>query len=141
MARKPKTPAVAPADAEAAATTAPDAPSTAPALAQAPEPPPPLQLPSELTIYTASETRAAWLSWLSCDAATGDADGLCTVDGGELDEIDAAGAQLLVALAHSLARQQLRLRLTNPSRPLRAACRDLGLAPLLLGEPALEARA
>lgn len=93
-----------------------------------------LCLPGELTIYTASETRAAWLSWLASDAATGLGEPLCPVDASRCDEIDAAGAQLLVALAHSLARQQRRLQLQQPSRPVRSACHDLGLAGLLLAD-------
>jgi len=92
-----------------------------------------LRLPAELTIYTAAETRASWLAWLAGDAAQAAQDEpLCTVDASGCDEIDAAGAQLLVALAHSLAQQQRRLQLAHASRPLRQACTDLGLADWLL---------
>jgi anti-anti-sigma regulatory factor len=91
-----------------------------------------LCLPGELTIYTASETRAAWLAWLATDAAIGHGEPLCPVDASGCDEIDAAGAQLLVALAHSLARQQRLLQLQQASTPVRSACHDLGLADLLL---------
>ena len=98
-----------------------------------------LRLPAELTIYTAAETRSAWLTWLAGDAtdainvAIGDP--LCRVDASGCDEIDAAGAQLLVALAHSLARQQRQLHLHQASNPVRAACHDLGLADWLPPEP------
>ena len=93
----------------------------------------PLRLPAELTIYTAAETRDSWLAWLAGDAAhAAAAEPLCLVDASGCDEIDAAGAQLLVALAHSLARQQRRLQLQQPSTPVRAACHDLGLAAWLL---------
>jgi ABC-type transporter Mla MlaB component len=94
-----------------------------------------LRLPAELTIYTAGETHAAWLAWL---ADAGDppgeaagADGLCPVDGAAVDQIDAAGLQLLVSLANTLAGQQRAMRLVNPSRPLRDACSALGVASLL----------
>ena len=95
--------------------------------------PPALRLPHELTIYTATETRAAWLAWLAGDGAQATADGLCPIDGEHVDEVDAAGVQLLVALAHSLQHRQVSLQLYRASGPLRAACHDLGLAALLLG--------
>jgi anti-anti-sigma regulatory factor len=98
-----------------------------------PHPAPHLRLPQELTIYTAAETRAAWLAWLSGDEALAAGEAVCRVDGEDVDEVDAAGVQLLVSLAHSLQRQQRTLRLCNTSRPLRHACRDLGTEALLLG--------
>jgi len=94
---------------------------------------PALRLPHELTIYTAAETRTAWLTWLSGEAAHSSGEAVCEVDGADVDEVDAAGVQLLVALAHSLQRQQLTLQLRRASGPLRNACHDLGLAGLLLG--------
>jgi anti-anti-sigma regulatory factor len=98
-----------------------------------------LRLPAELTIYTAAETRDAWLGWLAGDAAQADAgDPLCPVDASACDEIDAAGSQLLVALAHSLAQRQRRLQLLHASSPVRAACHDLGLADWLLADAATE---
>ncbi len=101
-----------------------------------------LRLPAELTIYTAAETRAAWLAWLASDAAlAAHGEPLCAVDASGCDEIDAAGAQLLVALAHSLAQQQRRLQLHGASNPVRLACSDLGLAGWLLHQPAEEAAA
>ena len=94
---------------------------------------PSLRLPHELTIYTAAETRASWLAWLSSDDAHSAGEPVCQVDGEDVDEVDAAGVQLLVSLAHSLQRQHRTLRLCNTSRPLRNACQDLGTATLLLG--------
>lgn len=95
----------------------------------------PLRLPAELTIYTAAETRSAWLTWLADHAGgAGNADALCSADASGCDEIDAAGVQLLVALAHSLAQQQRRLQLQHASTPVRQACRDLGLAAWLLAD-------
>lgn len=96
---------------------------------------PGLRLPAELTIYTAAETRAAWLGWLAGE--TGLDEPVCAVDASACDEIDAAGLQLLVALAHSLARRERRLQLLQSAAPLRAACNELGLAELLLGTEAL----
>lgn len=100
--------------------------------------PPALRLPRELTIYTAAETRAAGLAWLSLLSGNGDgaraaAGAVCPVDGEDVDEVDAAGVQLLIALAHSLSRQHATLQLCHASRPLRQACQDLGLAGWLLG--------
>lgn len=100
---------------------------------------PGLRLPAELTIYTAAETRSAWLAWLAGE--TGMDEPVCAVDASACDEVDAAGLQLLVALAHSLARRQRRLQLLQPSGPLRAACTELGLADLLLVADAQEALA
>ncbi len=88
-----------------------------------------LRLPAELTIYTAAETRAAWLAWCAADADQ--IESTCRVDAAAVDEVDAAGAQLLVALSNSLAQQQTVLQLCNASNPLRQACEDLGLARLL----------
>jgi hypothetical protein len=103
----------------------------------------PLRLPAELTIYTAAETRTAWLNWLAdhpgCSPSTAAGAGTpCAVDASSCDEIDAAGAQLLVALAHSLARLQRRLQLQHASTPVRDACRDLGLADWLLADAPTE---
>jgi phospholipid transport system transporter-binding protein len=103
---------------------------------------PGLRLPAELTIYTAAETRSAWLGWLGdVDGPTALNEPVCAVDASACDEIDAAGMQLLVALAHSLQRRQRRLQLLQPSAPLRAACAELGLHSLLLGAQATEALA
>jgi anti-anti-sigma regulatory factor len=96
---------------------------------------PGLHLPTELTIYTAAETRSAWLGWLA--AGSGLDEPVCALDASACDEVDAAGLQLLVALAHSLARRQRRLQLCRPAAPLRTACVELGLADLLLGTEAM----
>ena len=100
---------------------------------------PGLRLPAELTIYTAAETRSAWLGWLAGE--TGLDGPVCAVDASACDEVDAAGLQLLVALAHSLARRQRRLQLLQPGTALRAACTELGLDGLLLRAAAPEALA
>lgn len=91
-----------------------------------------LALPAELTIYTAGETRPQWLAWL----AANDAEAL-QVDASGVAEVDAAGVQLLVALARALEAQQRGLRIEQPSAALRGACERLGLTGLLeAGSPA-----
>ena len=95
---------------------------------------PTLSLPAELTIYTASETRAVWLAWLATERNAVDdhpGDARCAVHAGAVDQVDAAGVQLLVALSHTLARQQRRLQLLDASAPLRSACEALGATTLL----------
>ncbi len=85
-----------------------------------------LALPTELTIYTAAETRSAWLAALSEGG-----DGSLAVRAGAVTEIDAAGVQLLASLARTLAAQQRSLQLVEPSDTLRNACERLGLSSLL----------
>ena len=122
-----------------------------------------LRLPTELTIYTVAETRSAWLPWLTsqlsskCGFATlldphggrpasaglgalseqrADA---ALVNAGAVDQVDAAGVQLLASLA--LALTPRRLQLVAPSEPLRSACQTLGLQALLANDAANEAHA
>ncbi|MFT3954731.1 MAG: STAS domain-containing protein [Piscinibacter sp.] len=85
-----------------------------------------LTLPAELSIYTAGETRSAWLTWLAEHG-----DGPLAVDAASVAEVDAAGVQLIVALSRSLAAQQRELCLINPSPALHSACERLGLLALL----------
>lgn len=83
-------------------------------------------LPSELSIYTVADLRTQWLAWL------GDAtDEPCRLDGAAVDEVDAAGLQLLLALSNALARQQRSLQVLDASRPLADACAALGVSHLL----------
>lgn len=84
-----------------------------------------LVLPRELTIYTASETRTDWLTWLA--ALPEDAQ----VDGAQVDQIDGAGLQLLVALHHAVAQRGRAWCLSAASASLTKACEALGLAALL----------
>jgi len=97
-----------------------------------------LSLPGELTIYTAAETRDQWLGWLAGEAAAAldhPPDVLCRVDAAGVDQVDAAGVQLLVALSHALAQQQQRtLQLVDASGPLRNACAALGASALLAAD-------
>jgi anti-anti-sigma regulatory factor len=85
-----------------------------------------LTLPAELSIYTAGETRTAWLAWLAEHG-----EGPLAVDSAPVTEVDAAGVQLLLALSRSLAAQRRALHLRDPSPALRTACERLGVAALL----------
>ena len=86
----------------------------------------PLSLPAELTIYTVGELRPQWLTWLGRLGAD-DSSVEAPVDGSAVDQIDAAGVQLLVALSRSLAAAQRSLQFLNPSPVLENACLALGL--------------
>ncbi|MCA3181610.1 MAG: STAS domain-containing protein [Burkholderiales bacterium] len=92
-----------------------------------------LELPPELCVPAVAALRTACLEWLDAE----DADP--QVDASPVEEVDAAGVQLLVALSHSLAARGRRLHLHAPSEPLRDACRTLGV-PELIALPAGDAR-
>jgi len=94
-------------------------------------PPPPavpvdalLALPAELTIYTAAELHPQWLQWLN--TLTADS-GPAAVRAGAVDQVDAAGLQMLLSLAHAMSEREQVLRLHEPSGPLQQACEALGL--------------
>jgi anti-anti-sigma regulatory factor len=89
----------------------------------------PRTLPAEVTIYTVGELKDQCLAWLGEASAEGGAsDSLWPLDASAVDQIDAAGVQLLVSLAHTLSQQHLALALLQPSAPLTEACAALGLA-------------
>lgn len=79
-----------------------------------------LRLPTELTIYAVGELHPAWLAWAEA--------GGCEVDGAAVDQIDAAGLQMLLALGRSLQARGQPMRLTATSRVLDEGCAALGLA-------------
>jgi len=87
-------------------------------------------LPSELTIYTACETRLTWLSWLAEAADTSRAE-VFAFDAAGVQEVDAAGVQLLLSLQRTLAARQQTLSLVRPSPALAAACQALGAQALV----------
>ena len=87
-----------------------------------------LVLPAELTVYTAADTRLAWLPLL--EAAPGVAEPL-HADAAQVAEADACGLQLLAALANGLRARGRALQLHSSSEALAAACRCLGLDSLL----------
>jgi ABC-type transporter Mla MlaB component len=101
-----------------------------------------LELPSELTIYTVGETHPQWMTWLGRCATQIAAQGSAPpVQGQRVDEVDAAGLQLLLALGRALGERGAQLRIEAPSERLRAGCEALGLADWLqehcgAGEPA-----
>ena len=64
----------------------------------------------------------------------------CLADGAAVDQVDAAGLQLLVALSNLLEREQRTLRVVRASRPLGEACEALGLGALLAPPEPAEAR-
>lgn len=85
-------------------------------------------LPVELTIYAVAEWHARFQAWL----ADADVDGHdLHVDASPLREMDAAGVQLLTALANSLARRDAHLLLERPSAALTDTCSQLGASFLL----------
>ncbi len=86
----------------------------------------PLSLPAELTIYTVGELRPQWLAWLA-GLSVADAAAEAPVDGAAVDQIDAAGVQLLVALSRSLTAAHRSLQFVNASPVLTGACEALGL--------------
>ncbi len=88
-----------------------------------------LALPAEMTIYSAGELRRQLLAHMDAHAE----DEVCCIDGGAVDQIDAAGVQLLVSLARTLAPLGRTPQLGNASPALRAACESLGLSHHLLG--------
>lgn len=91
-----------------------------------------LALPAELTIYTVGEWSARCRGWIHPE---GPPDGALRVDASAVTEADAAGVQLLIALANGLARRDQQLLLTGASAPLTRAATQLGAA-FLLGEAA-----
>jgi len=93
-------------------------------------------LPEELTIYTIGELRPAWLQWLDDAAPDGPVDAasedLFRVDGTAVQDVDAAGIQLVLSLDRALSQQQgRRLKVTRPSTPFARACAALGVEQLL----------
>jgi anti-anti-sigma regulatory factor len=89
-----------------------------------------LRLPRELTIYTVGETRHALMTWI---AALGEGAGHWRLDAAGVEEADAAGVQLLLALSRSASAVGATLHLDAPSDALCRASAQLGVAPIVLG--------
>ena len=87
----------------------------------------PLVLPAELTIYTVAELQPQWREWLGQLAATPPAGATAPVHAAAVDQVDAAGLQMLMALRRSIAARAWQCRLQDASGALRAACSGLGL--------------
>ena len=91
----------------------------------------PLALPAELTIYTAGELHPQWLVWLGQGAAAGPNESTAEVQAAAVEQIDAAGLQLLLSLQRALAERGRSLNIHAPSAVLRGGCEALGLGPWL----------
>ena len=89
-------------------------------------------LPTELTIYSATDTRAALLAWVEKERVQATA--ALQVCACEVAQIDAAGLQLLVGLD----KMDLIWTLTNPSSVFTEACQTLGLQKWLTNATASE---
>ena len=88
-------------------------------------------LPAELMVYNLAGLRQQWLADLdACAEATGP----LRLDASAVDEVDAAGVQLLMSLAASLQGRGRSLQLVDASRPLRDACLRLDTEHLLAGD-------
>ena len=92
----------------------------------------PLSLPAELTIYSVGEWAPLMRAQVAQRAGHGSL-GCLRIEAAAVEEIDAAGVQLLLALANTLSRDQCVLRLVGPSAPLARACAGLGASALLAG--------
>jgi len=88
----------------------------------------PLALPAELTIYTVGELHPQWCAWLA-DAVKTDAP--AALQAAAVDQVDAAGVQLLLSLQRSLAGHGRELQMHAPSEVLRQGCEALGLGAWL----------
>ena len=82
----------------------------------------PFELPAELTIYSALETRDAMLAWAT--EQTAKSANHVEVSAREVSEVDGSGLQLLAALSN----MNLNWRLVAASEPFKEACRLMGLS-------------
>ncbi len=92
-------------------------------------------LTGAVTIYAVGALRSQFEMWIAKlpkgrrGAALNDSP--LAVDAHGVDEVDAAGMQLLVSLSKSLSERRRPLQLVNPSALLVGACDALGVASLL----------
>jgi anti-anti-sigma regulatory factor len=93
-------------------------------------------LTGDVTIYTVGTLKGEFLDWIEKLPAGKRGAKLngspLAVDASAVNEVDAAGLQLLVALSKSLSGRSRPLQLVNPSAPLVSACQALGLSTTLL---------
>ena len=94
-----------------------------------------VSLPAEITIYTLGSLRAEWQEWVAratrSRRRTDGAGKPWLVDAARVDEVDAAGVQLLLSLAKSMSASNRPLQLVNASQTLGNACKTLGATSLL----------
>ncbi len=81
------------------------------------------QLPSELNIYTAVQTRDALAAWLA-ERQTKAVHDVVRLSAKDVNEVDGAGLQIVAALSHSVESWCL----VDASSPFLAACHALGLS-------------
>ena len=81
----------------------------------------PFELPAELTIYSALETRDALLAWVTAQSAKSGSQ--LEVSARDVIEVDGSGLQLLAALSN----MDVSWRLLDASPVFVDACRTLGL--------------
>jgi ABC-type transporter Mla MlaB component len=89
----------------------------------------PFELPTELNIYSALETRDALLAWVTEQMGKGQ-DGL-EISARNVEEVDGSGLQLLAALSN----MEHAWRLVDASDAFTEACRTLGVAQWLEKRP------
>ena len=85
----------------------------------------PFELPEEMTIYSAVETRDALLAWVAEQSAKSAK--LLEISGANVREVDGSGLQLLASLSHL----DQPWRLIAPSAVLLEAGQNLGLSAWL----------
>ena len=85
----------------------------------------PFELPEEMTIYSAVETRDALLAWLTEQSAKSAK--LLEISAAKVREVDGSGLQLLASLSH----MDQPWRLIKPSAVLLDAGQTLGLSAWL----------
>jgi hypothetical protein len=83
------------------------------------------ELPSELNIYSALESRDALLTWVSVQMTK--AKGYLEISARDVVEVDGAGLQLLAALSN----MEQTWHLVEASEPFAEACRTLGFGDWL----------
>lgn len=81
----------------------------------------PFELPAELTIYSAVETRDSLLAWATEQSAQ--SKGHLEVSAKQVSEVDGSGLQLLAALSN----MDLAWHLVDTSTAFAEACRTMGL--------------
>jgi hypothetical protein len=85
------------------------------------------ELPTELNIYSALETRDALLAWVAAQTAKGRE--LLEISARDVAEVDGSGLQLVASLANG----EMPWRLVEASTPFKEACRTIGLTDWLEG--------
>lgn len=89
-----------------------------------------LHLPSELSIYSVGELHEAWMArWGAGSALPPDEEFVIHAD--QVEQIDAAGVQLLMSLRRFVVDRGARPRFKDPSAMLMASCASLGVFALL----------